>query len=67
MAVDNIFGDEEAQETLAPSKDKSKKSTAPASKASCFICVSPDPSIIFWEHQMEQSNTKKQHYPRHGY
>jgi len=33
MAVDNIFGDEEAQETPVPSKDKSKKCTAPASFA----------------------------------
>jgi len=58
MAVDNIFGDEEAQETPAPSKDKSKKRMAPASKVSCFTCTSPDPSIIHWEHQTEQSNTK---------
>ena len=50
MAVDNIFGDEEAQETPAPSKDKSKKCVAPASKVSCFICASPDPSITHWEH-----------------
>jgi len=61
MAVDNIFGDEEAQETPAPFKDKSKKCTAPASKVSCFICTSPDPSIIHWEHQIEQSNTKNKH------
>jgi len=61
MAVDNIFGDEEAQETPAPSKDKSKKHVAPASKVSCFICASPDPSIICWEHQTEQSNTKNKH------
>jgi len=33
MAVDNIFGDKEAQETPAPSKDKSKKHVAPASLA----------------------------------
>jgi len=61
MAVDNIFGDKEAQETPVPSKDKSKKHTAPASKVSCFICASPDPSIINWEHQMEQSNAKNKH------
>jgi len=50
MAVDNIFGDEEAQETPAPSKDKSKKCTAPATKVSCFFRASPDPSITHWEH-----------------
>jgi len=61
MAVDNIFGDEEAQETPAPSKDKSKKRMAPASKVSCFTCASPDPSITYWEPQTEQSNTKNKH------
>jgi len=58
MAVDNIFGD---KETPAPSKDKSKKHAAPASKVSCFTCASPDPSIIHWEHQTEQRNTKNKH------
>jgi len=61
MAVDNIFGDKEAQETPAPSKDKSKKHAAPASKVSCFTCASPDPSITYCEHSMEQSNTKNKH------